>query len=111
MADLVHLRASATRLIKSFGKGGGFIIRAGVKRPAFMAMSDWRPAERGMVEEGAVRILIAAPQTPEPDYKLDTLEFPKGSGKMYRIIKPIGGERPDGAYVIKYDCECMAGVD
>jgi hypothetical protein len=103
------MQASATRLIKRWGGPGGNLIRSGVKRKAFMAMGEWKPAERALVEEGAVRILVSAPQSIPPDYKLDLIEFPINSGMVYRIVKPVRGERPDGVTVIKYDCECMEG--
>ena len=38
----------------------GFLVRAGAKRPATMAMSEYKPTERGLYADGAVRFMVSA---------------------------------------------------
>jgi hypothetical protein len=102
MANLPRSRASADRLIKRWG-GKGFIIRNGVKRPAYMARLDYTPRERGLFQDGAERMFVSGLTAVGPDHEQDELEF---NGKTYKIVEPVKGPRPDGL-IIFYDCSIM----
>jgi hypothetical protein len=102
MADLPRSRKSADRLIKRWG-GRGYIIREGVKRPAYMARLDYTPRERGLYQDGAERMYVSGLTPVGPDMEKDMLEF---NGKTYRIVLPVTGPRPNGL-IIYYDCSIM----
>lgn len=106
--SLGAMQASATRLITKWG-GPASLIREGVKRDCIAAIGSYSPRERALVHEDAVRILIKAPLILPPDHKLDEIEFPKNSGKLYRIRVKPSGLASDGKTWIKYDCECLDG--
>lgn len=98
-------QASATRIIKRWGGPvKGSIVRAGVKRSAWMARLEYKPAERALVIDGACIIRIAVEGVSvEPDQELDYLEY---NGKKYRILSPVTGPRPNGT-VIFWDCSSV----
>lgn len=101
MAGFNHIRSrnSAHRQIKRWG-GVGYLVRNGVKRPATMAILEFSPRERDLVEEGIERIRVSAVGlTVTPDKELDTVEF---KGRTYNINDPVEGPRPNGI-VIFYD--------
>jgi hypothetical protein len=108
MVNLSKMQTDATTQIRRWGNGTkAKIWRAGAVRVTqFAAISDWRPAERALREDGAVRMLVAAPINPPIEYKLDEIEF---AGVKYRITAPVTGGMPDGVTRIKFDLECMEG--
>jgi hypothetical protein len=101
MAGFNHLRSrsSAHRQIKRWG-GTGYLVRSGVKRPATMAILEFSPRDRGLIEEGVERIRMSSVGVTVPaDKELDTVEF---KGRRYNIQEPVEGPRPNGI-VIFYD--------
>lgn len=100
-----HARAQkqAHKLIARWG-GKGQLVRAGVTRDATMAVLDFKPNERSLLEEGEEVIRVSAYQlTVPPNFELDTIVF---GGSTFRIYKPITGPRPNNL-VIYYDCNCL----
>lgn len=102
MPNLANSKKTADRLIKRWG-GLGYLIREGVKRPAYMARLDYTPRERGLFQDGAERMFVSADVTTGPDHEHDQIEF---NGRTYRIVEPVKGPRPNGL-VIFYDCSIM----
>lgn len=98
MPDLKGMQKRAAAHIKRWG-GPGFLIRDGVKRSCFIGKAEYSWKERDLVEEGQERFVVAAPIAIPPEYKLDDVQF---AGKLYTILKPVIGERPNGVIVIKY---------
>lgn len=75
------------------------LVRAGVSRPATMAMSNYSPRERGLYLDGAVRFQISALNVVAanvPDPERDVIHF---VGKMYKILMPPQNPMPDGTFI------------
>jgi hypothetical protein len=92
------------------GVNKGYLVRAGVKRVATMAMLEYTPKERssGLYADGAVRFWVSAlniwnQEDKWPDFETDQVEF---KGRLYRILLPPSGQQPDGTW-IAFDLSCM----
>jgi hypothetical protein len=98
--------------IAAWGGGSpnnGNIVRGGVARKATMAISEYKPSERGLYVDGIVRIVISAfaenlvDAQVVPDPNLDVVEF---KGKRYKITMKPQNPQPDGTW-IAFDCPCL----
>lgn len=106
----------ADRQIKRFGKPALAKLRrngdtgAYEDRPCTAALADWKPSEKGLRLEGAVRVIISTIdpttqttlETP-PNFECDLLVF---NDDIYRLVKPDEGERPGGV-VMYHDFEAV----
>lgn len=94
-------QATATRIIKRWGgPKQGYFIRAGARRPAWMARLEYKPEERDLYVDGAERLYVSVEGLKiAPEQELDFIEY---GGFNYRILKPPLGPRPNGT-VIYYD--------
>lgn len=89
------------------GANNGVLIRGIVRRPMTMAQLDYKPTERGLFLDKAVRFWISALNVAPinyPDFELDVIVF-KGIG--YKILMPPMGKAGDGSFVA-FDCSCMS---
>lgn len=94
---------TAHRIITRWG-ASGFLVRAGVKRPAMIARLEYKPSERGLFLDGSERLYVSAYQlTVPPDHEQDVIEW---IGSIYKINGPPTGSRPAGI-VVYYDCNCL----
>ena len=104
-----HGRKTCDRQIRRFG-GRGYLRRSGVDRPCIVGIIDYKPGERGLVNDGSRRALISAldPDTgavlaQPPDHEQDLLVF---AGEVMRIVAPVTGPRTTGSTeAILYECE------
>lgn len=105
MPNLQAMQKRAHTALKRWnGNKPGFLVRAGVRRAALIARSEYSPKERALYLDGRERMIVAAyGLTVPPDHELDQLIF---NGKLYRIIEPVKGARPDGTAML-YDCACL----
>jgi hypothetical protein len=88
------------------GVNKGFLVRGTAKRPVTIAMSEYKPTERGLYLDGSVRFWMSALNVQPaniPDMNLDIVEFKK---RRYKIIMPPSGAHPDGTW-IAFDLNCM----
>jgi hypothetical protein len=118
MPNLTRSQRTANDLIRRWGQGSRTqFVRGGIGRNVNGAMADWKPAERALIVDGAVRFYVAAfglAPNDYPDMNLDMLYYQapnEGAFVTYRIVAPILGPRPNGVPVF-FDLTCMrAGVD
>jgi hypothetical protein len=95
MGKFNHL-ASQKRAHNHINRWGGIgqLVRGGVGRNATMAILEFSPRERNLVEEGVERIRVSAKGlTVPPDTDLDQVVF---KGRKYNIQEPPLGPRPNG---------------
>lgn len=111
MFDINRARMTVFRQIRKFGATPGnpsatmSLVREGVARACTGAVLDYSPRERGLVVEGAKKIIIANWNlTDPPDHERDVIRL--FNGEVYRIVSPVKGARPGGVSVY-YECECQ----
>lgn len=107
--DYDHSRRTTDRLIRRFGRRAA-LRRNDTDRPVSAGVVEWKPHEKGLVLEGSQRAVVSAldPTTKEilavpPDHEQDKLIF---NGKIYRLVAPDRGPRPDGNAVF-HDLEVI----
>lgn len=84
---------AADHQIRRFG-GAARLRRSGVDRTCTAAFLEYSPREKGLLLDGARRVLVSPLGLSEPpNHELDLLVF---AGSIYRIIAPVGGPRPAG---------------
>lgn len=105
MPNMLQMQKDAEVQIRSWGNNKkGQIVRDGsVRKYAFMALSEYKPTERGLFLDGSVRILVSAVGLSEIDFEQDTIVF---LSKNYKLNIPVTGARPDGTIVL-FDCNAI----
>jgi hypothetical protein len=89
------------------GVDNGQIDRGGTLRTVTIAMNEYKPSERGLYVDGAVRFAISALKTVDgklvqipadevPDPELDEIVF---AGKRYKILMVPQNPMPDGTWI------------
>lgn len=115
--NIVTAQRTADRQIRKFGTsakapgavGALVVIEGGAQRACIVGIVDYKPYERGLVEEGAVRALISyfdpngVALDPPPHHQTDKLLC---AGSWYNFVAPIAGPRPGGVPVF-YDCQVV----
>lgn len=97
-------RRARVALLRWSGGKPGYLVRAGARRAAVIARGEYSPRERGLYLDGRERMYVAAHGLDvPPDHELDMLQL---NDRLYRIIEPVRGTRPDGT-VMLYDCACL----
>jgi hypothetical protein len=101
--DHIGSQGRAGELIARWGKPAKLLrIEGGQLRDCIAAKLEFSPRERGLIMEGAERVLIAANGlTIAPDHQLDMF-INLITSKQYRIVQPVKGPRP-GDVAIFYD--------
>lgn len=89
-------------LINSWGSTA-YLLRENVARECTAAILGNTPRSRGLAEEDAKQMLIAAPLEIEPDPEIDALWF---EGNLYQFVGPIKGPKP-GGIPIYFDCDVV----
>lgn len=105
MPNLQAMQKRAHAALKRWNGGKpGYLVRDGVRRSAVIARSEYTPRERALYLDGRERFFVAAYLLAvPPDHEQDMLLF---NGRLYRIIEPVKGARPDGT-VMLHDCACL----
>lgn len=105
MPNLQAMQIRAHAALRRWNGGKpGFLVRAGVRRAAVIARGEYSPRERQLYLDGREKLMIAAYQLAvPPDHELDQIIF---NSRLYRIIEPVKGARPDGT-VMLYECACL----
>lgn len=86
------------------GNKPGFLVRAGVRRAALIARGEYSPKERLLYLDGREKMFVAAyGLAVPPDHEQDMILF---NSRLYRIIEPVTGARPDGTAML-YQCQCL----
>lgn len=98
--NITRARSVAHRQIVRFGRTPanplalGKLRRNGADRSCTVAIIDYKPHEKGLVLDGAVRALVSTQGLTEvPDHEQDLLIH---NGKSYRLVAPDVGLRPGG---------------
>lgn len=80
----------------------GKLIRDGAARNCTVAILEYKPSEKGLRVDGAMRALVSAKNlNVPPDPEQDELQ---AGGKIWKIIGPVAGPQPGGTLVF-YDLE------
>lgn len=86
-------------------------LEGGTERNCIVGVADYKPHERGLVEEGARRALISAlapdltPLNPPPNHQTERVKI---AGYWYTFAAPILGPQP-GSEAVFYDCQVIQG--
>jgi hypothetical protein len=110
MFNIARAQQVSHRQIVRFGRTPanpnalGKLRRGASDRNCTVAILEYKPHEKGLVLEGAMRALVSTVGlTVEPHHENDLLV---AAGKVWRIVAPVGGPRPGGVAIF-HDCQVV----
>src|SRR5690606_3129282 len=102
MVHTTRMQNTFLRQMKRWGAIGALRRDGSSDREAWMAILDFNPRDRDLIEQGYRRCVIAAKGLDvPPDRELDVIVF---NGEIWRIQSPVRGPRPNGVPIF-YECE------